>query len=628
MSDISAKIISIESADETFKKITPSIPQSKQAVTNERPSTTGLTFLIWIGALLWIAGVITTSYFTFGPWENLSTLTPLQWFDIAALVILPVLMLITLGLLAKRLIALSQHSHALIDAADALTRPDLLAGERAENLASTIRSQIIGVDSEFKTALDRLAGMENVLTGHTDALTSSHIAASRQTGEIAQRLSEEREGLKEISTSFDERMGALSRLLTEHSDRLSHATHIAEQKIQEARVSVEGAAAKINASSEIVRENALSATQTLGASHDSIIGLGNNIKTQSAIMDEISARHTAELGILIERMESEQMRMNETLQARLDSMRDMSLSAKLSADSLTEASNAGRDTISALGKAATLADEAVKQRFSEMEDMVRFSNNKAESITDRAAKRVRDSLTLTRLEISRIEDDMRELEQRMTDNAGGFDRREPALDVTPKSNWRKSLLRFRPAEDEAIIDVEPETHIEEQTPATLVLTPPPSIPLSEQIAPLLEPEIETLEIPHPGTTQKTKQAKPVKITAPVEIPARRMEDNLTLETPEPAQFDLPSVEPLAAPIATPNLSASRIDPPQLRARKEKSGWLSGLFGGKNEGPKVKTSVLGWPQLCDDVDARLSAIGLAPNAVVEAGLHYRSGKCTR
>jgi hypothetical protein len=344
-------------------------------------------------------------------------------------------------------------------------------------------------------------------------------------------------------------------------------------------------------------------------------------------MDDINARHTAEMNTLIERLESEQLRMNETLQARLDSMRDMSLSAKLSADSLTSASDAGRNTIEALAEAATLADDAVKQRFTEMEEMVRFSNSKAESITDRAAKRVRDSLTLTRLEISRIEDDMRELEQRLGQNSGDFQRRDPVLDVTPKSNWRKSLLRFRPVGDEAIIDVEPEVAATPEaiknTPPALELTSPPDISLSERMDPLLEPEDTTLEIPHPGTTEKPPIKQPITLSAPVDIPARRaadiIDDNLALEIPEPLQMDLPSTEPLAAPIAQASLSASRIDAPQLRPRKAKSGWMRNFFGGgKEETPQGQAPVMGWPQLCEDVDTRLSAIGLAPNAVVEAG----------
>lgn len=578
-----------------------------------------VTIAAWVCALLWIIGTLLMAW-SWAPSGGFSGLPSPMLIAIAALAIIPAVLFLLLGMMAKWVLAAAARTSALIEASNALTRPDDAVQGKVTTLAQGIRSQIIGVDSELKAAMDRLAGMENVLRGHTDALAGSHLASTRQTGEIAQRLSEEREGLKAISSSFDERMGALSRLLTEHSDRLAHATQVAEQKIQEARVSVEGAAAKINASSEIVRDNALAATDSLSAGETKIAALGDAIQTQADALDAINARHAADMADLVSRLEDEQARMRETMDARLESMRDMSLSAKLSADSLNDAGEAGKRTIEALAGAASLADNAVRERFKEMEDMVSFSEEKADSITGRASQRVRDSLSLTRLEISRIEDDMRDLEQRLTQRNDDFERRETAVDVTPKPAWRKSLLRFRPADTEEAPAAKAQT---EDAPEALKLTAP-----EPEIKPAPKPEdTAALEIPRVSDNAPTAPAaKAVQISEPAPditpdlIPEPITDfipdETLQIETP-PADHVLPIDLP-----DTPSLSASRIDPPQLRARKEKSGWsLRSLFGGQSqtETPQpVEDDFADWPAQCKDMVASLTDLGLAPGAVVEAG----------
>ena len=616
MSDISNKIMSIEtvSAPEV-KSAVPSYAPIKQTepvkdieVSDSASATT--TIIAWLCAVLWVIGIAIAAWLWAGAGNILSQPEPVMA-GLIALALVPAVLFILLGVMAKRVLSAAARSDALIAATNTLTRPDVAAQQRVTSLAQGIRSQIIGVDSELKAALNRLAGMENVLRGHTEALQGSHIAATRQTGDIAARLSEEREGLKEISSNFDERMGALSRLLTEHSDRLAQATQVAEQKIQEARVSVEGAAAKINASSEVVRENALAATESLQAGETKISSLGSLIKAQAVSLDEINGKHATDMAELVSRLEEEQARMRETMDARLQSMRDMSLSAKLSADSLNEAGEAGRKTIEALAESASIADNAVRERFKEMEEMVDFSANKAESITDRAAQRVRDSLSLTRLEISRIEDDMRGLEQRLSDRSDDFERRETAVDVTPKPKRKRSLLRFRPADNE-----EPE--------ALSLTSPTPDAPASPP-QPAQTAAQQPLEIPRPqDRPARVKAVEPVSASLPESSPAKTVAmpdetqiaaDSLHIHSPpDPAlPIDMPEV---------PTLSAARIAPPRLRPRREKSGWsLKSLFGSgsETETPQaIQDDFADWDKQCDEMTSLMSAQGLSPAAVVEAG----------
>ena len=138
------------------------------------------------------------------------------------------------------------------------------------------------------------------------------------------------------------------------------------------------------------------------------------IRERSSELDEVYRKHAQDLTSMIAQLRDEQQNLSISLDERLAKMRDMSLAAKVSAESLTDASEAGRQTVEALASATRITDTAVKQRFSEMEEMVKYSSDKAENISDQAARRVQDSLVQTRKEIARIEDDMLAMQSRLS----------------------------------------------------------------------------------------------------------------------------------------------------------------------------------------------------------------------
>lgn len=617
VSDITAKIISIDPADEVdvIKKPVTEISASEQILDANLPASGWIWGFTIIASLLWLGVITMAAWMTFGSFTALSSLSALQWAGLAAITIMPIALIVIMGFALRRLTTIAAQSMRLTRAADVISRPDAALEARAKSLAGAVRSQVLAVNSGLETSLERLAGMETVLRGHVDALANSHIAATRQTGEITSRLSEERDGLRSVSESFDERMNALSRMMSEHSERLSQSTHIAEQKIQEARVSVEGAAAKINASSEIVRENALAASEKLQASQSNIAKLGEDIQSQSSQLDELNTRHAEDMGALILQLRDEQEQMNAMIEARLDKMRDMSLSAKLSAQSLTEASDAGRQTIEALAQSASLADSAVKARFVEMEDMVRYSNSRAESISDRAAKRVRDSLALTRMEIGRIEEDMRELESRITEGSLNIDRRgSEARDVTPKPKWRKSLLKFRPLNDDE--PSEPQTEPRDDAAESIHITP-----VIEPVVPIIEPSADdTTQIP--ALSFGKSHADLAKDTqAPLDY-TLDADPKIEMDIPDP-NADIDSVAESLTLDKQP-LSLSRPASPVLRQRKKaKGGWRwRDLLGSINKGDMAPApGSTDKPKLAltdEAIIESLSTIGLSPMAVVDEG----------
>ncbi len=363
-----------------------------------------LIWLIIVSALLF--GVLDI----INAWQAYS---PLQWASIAALVLGPILLIIVTAYGLKQLAKLSRQAHMLNRAAAALTTPDKTVIGKSKIMAEAIAAQIDHVDTKLDTSLARLGTMDKAVQIQANTLQAANEDVRETVGAINDSVQVQKQTLLDMTETLDLSMVNLSNTLIMHTDNLAKAVQIAEQKIKEARISVEGATAKINSASDIVRSNTVQAASTLSASHEDIKSLGDIIRQRSEELDTVYKKHAGELTAMIEHLRDEQTSLGASMQERLTKMRDLSLSAQASAESLTEASRSGKETIEALAESASLADSAVKARFAEMRDMVQYSTEHAQSISDMAAQRVQDSLELTRKEITRIEREMAGLQSRI-----------------------------------------------------------------------------------------------------------------------------------------------------------------------------------------------------------------------
>lgn len=410
---------------------------------------TAVSIFFWI----LISTAIAYGFFDLGlTWNRL---TPMQMAGLALLVLAPALLIGVASYALAQLAKLSTQAHMLTTIASELSQPDKAAIRKTALMADAVKQEIDGIDTRIDTALDRLSKLETVLRTQTAALNASTLTTDTTAEKIATNLAAQRAGLETIATAFDTRLASMNTQITSHSNALTEATKMSEQKIEEARVSVEGAAAKINLASDVVRDNTLEATSTLTSSQMEIERMGEMITARAKELDEVYRKHAIELTALIEQLRDEQENLGVSLEARLAKMRDVSLSAQVSAESLTKASASGRETVVALADAARITDGALKQRFAEMEDMVKFSNERAESISEQAARRVQNSLSQTRKEITRIEHDMSLLQSRLQNPEHPIDT-PPALPLNtprPKTKSAREPLHIKPLVDEDLSSV-------------------------------------------------------------------------------------------------------------------------------------------------------------------------------
>jgi len=548
--------------------------------------STGWMKWVGIGAvILWLGASFAYIYGSFDLGRKLTDLTPIQIAGLVLAVLFPAILLALLFYTMRQLSRFSRQAHLLSRTANALTQPDDSTVSKTAIMARAIKTEVDSVDARIDQAIARMSTLESVIAEQTEGLNAATTSSAQTADDIASRLSTQRLALENIASTFDVRMATLSSALSDHSDKLAESTHQAEQKIQEARISVEGAAAKINSASEVVRGNTVEAASTLMQSHTEIEDLAARIRSRSVELDEIYRKHAQELTVMIEQLRDEQQNLGLSLEERLSKMRDMALSAKVSAESLNEASDAGRETVEALAEATRLTDTAVKQRFADMEEMVKFSGEKAESISDKATQRVQDSLAHTRKEIARIETDMAALQMRLA-QPQPLELEEPKQ---PKPK-RRGLLRFKPLEDDFPPVEPPRGNIQ-----SLAIDPPDIAAAPDATATLLEEtnaHLDTLDL-----TDDLVEAAIIPEGAP---------------------------ETLAEPTDTLRRAAPDDGPDDRRRKKDKSGWRwRDMLGGIDRSEETSAiDDLTKPTPRDISDSRmiasLTAIGLTPAAVVDDG----------
>ena len=364
-------------------------------------------------SLLWLVGTIVALSSIYSL-SVISSYSATQLGGVAFLVLFPILLMAVAYYAFRQLAGITSRAEKLEAAAESLMKVDETVVRRATEMSGVVKGEIDKLNSGIDTALTRVSTLESVLHEQTEKLGETSLSVEDKTQKITERLSTEREALWSISNSFDQQMKVLTESLDTHSENLATSTKTAEQKIQEARVSVENTASKINQTSDLIRNNTMEAASTLSGSQDEILRLSDQLKQRASELDEIYQKHGQDLNAMIAQLKNEQEALNHSLEERLSKMRDVALSAQVSAERLTEASEAGRQTVMSLSEASKLSESTIQKRFSDLEEMVELSNAKAETINEKAARRVQDSLSQTRKEISRIETDMMDLQTKLT----------------------------------------------------------------------------------------------------------------------------------------------------------------------------------------------------------------------
>lgn len=578
-------------------------------------------------SLIWLFGTL-IAFSSLYSFSDLSSYSAGQLGGVAFLFLFPIIMIGVAYYAFRQMARISSRAERLEFAADSLMRVDETVVRRATEMSGVVKGEIDKLNTGIDTALTRVSTLENVIHEQTEKLGETSLSVEDKTQKITERLSTEREALWSISNTFDEQMKVLTQSLDTHSENLAMSTKTAEQKIQEARVSVENTASKINQTSDLIRNNTMEAATTLSGSQGEILKLSDQLKQRATELDAIYQKHGADLNAMIAQLKNEQDALNASLEERLSKMRDVALSAQVSAERLTEASEVGRRTVMSLSEASELSENVIQKRFADLEEMVELSNAKAETINEKAARRVQDSLSQTRKEIARIETDMMDLQTKLT-VATQVDRsaevvidetaaqiEEPVqaeLEVPAKKSF--GGLNLRPIEDDKsaapiqISDPEPEPKQESRDASVSGLRPAPKEDslyvepegISEAVAAIdseltdnLELDVEEINVPRSAVVSDAENVSKSwwknLFGKPEDIPVRAEPVAPELEpAPEPAPAPEP-ISPVIPVVAAASAGAAALVSPIVKPESFPNAFV----------------------------AKLVSEGLSPNAIVDNG----------
>ena len=527
-------------------------------------------------AVIWIICVMALYFGFFGNvGEASGRLSAAQWISVLMLAFIPAVMIGVLAFALRQLSAMSSAATQLARAARTLAQPDDAVIGKAKLMSRAVSQELDTIKKSFDTTVGQVSLMEEVLSSEREKLDGTSEAVKKRFDQIGAKLTDQHKALEGIADIFDQRMTSLSAMLETHKTELQTNTESSEQKLQEARISLETAVSGMNETTEAIRANAIDATASLKVGHREIAELGDTLQDRSSRLVENYKTHSADLAAMMTELREEQDNLATSLDERLAKMRDMSLSAQVGAESLKSASDAGRQTVEALASAANLTDTAIKQRFAEMEDMVRYSNSKAESISDTASRRVQDSLAHTRKEISRIEADMAALHDRLQHP-------EDYAVAAPNPNVRKPIS-FTPIETE-VSHSEPEPEL--------------------RPAPVTSPVFSSQPAAEPIKDVSEESALDLVIETPDEA--------LDLQIPDP-NSDIQDMANQTIRSADPAARTGR----RKARRSSRWGWKDMLTGmNPEEQDTLPRQAL---DVSDDSIVRaLTGLGLSPSAIVDDG----------
>lgn len=594
-------------------KVSEPVPQfvTRAPLTDETeemaaPKFKGIMIAGIIASVIWVLGAIGFTAWGIGGVSAIAAMPSTKLLGLTALLLVPILLFILCAYALRELAKLTLHSQQLSNAAQAMMKPDETVIARSNIMSKAVQAQIEEVNLKVSQALNRMEMLDDMIKSQNSSLTQSTLAAEHTTDTIAATLTTQREALESVAETFETRMSSLSTMLDAHAENLSQSTQTAELKIHEARVSIEGAAEKINAASNVVRQNAVSAAETLSDSQKEITMLGNSVKARSDEMDNVYRKHVTDLTAMIDHLKKEQDEMGVILEERLGKMRDMSLSAKVGAQSLSEASDKGRETVEALADAARLTDTAVRARFAEMENMVKYSTARAESISDTAARQVQNSLSMTRKEIARIEADMMDLMDKLNESQHEQNIPKPVISDLDFTVPKTKRVKLRPLETD-FPSLEPRELQDEA-----VVSPKDSV-VPEPVEPESLFRLESVPNPPP--------------MAEAEDMATSIEEDtqLTLEPISETDLIAPDTDSDIKSYDPDIVRTVLQDSTEKSNKENKTRWRwRGLFGAPDKMTETKdlNSASLAPSLKqvndDDIITALSHMGLSPAAIVDDG----------
>jgi len=371
------------------------------------PSRTGngLVFMSVLVALVW-SGASSATFVapnTLAALFGMDVETFMRMVSGAATIALPAIALVTAGLVARAGIRAREDAAQLATAANAFLNPSPHAEAEARRLGVAVRGEIAALDRSLDGTLQRIAQLEQMLSGQGHGIDAAVASAVAATQDLGDRLEAERHQLTLLSQRLDEQARTLAGLATQQIQQMTETARRAELESRgvseqlDQRLQSFGASAallgqraqELEAAARRSAETTLTLDESIGRALDALANatrLADASRTSADESAAIASRAAEDLrrvtsdSLLEARRTAEQLR-NEAQAAGHEAHEGILR--------LQQAADAARHAAQAFSSASHTSAEEAERRISTMGENLFHASQKAEHTIDRRLEQLR-----------------------------------------------------------------------------------------------------------------------------------------------------------------------------------------------------------------------------------------------
>jgi hypothetical protein len=292
------------------------IPLEKPAAANSqvapapiprlRPSRFGIVALSAgaVMALFWIGVSAAFLWGYLGP-QGLVALDPARKALIAAAVLLPPFLFLSIAAALARSAAMGDATKVLLAASDRLFAADETTANNAARLARAVRRELDGLNTGLDVAFQRMRTLEAVLEKQISTLDDAGARAQVRGDTIAARLNQESTRIESLGDSLSDAAGRASESVAGRTAQLKAMMESAEGTLKMATQSLDVQAAGFRAAITAAAESPLEAAKSLEAQAARIEEVSDSAMSRAEFVLARQEKHRAQMGELVQKLKEE-----------------------------------------------------------------------------------------------------------------------------------------------------------------------------------------------------------------------------------------------------------------------------------------------------------------------------------
>lgn len=323
------------------------------AAGSEQPGRGILIASVVVGAA-WLATAVLAGLHFFGV-AYITAQPPLTLAMMAAIAILPALMVFLAGAAAREGVRARHEAKRLADAAADLINPSARAEMSARRLAVAVRGEISALDKALEQTIKKLHDVEASVSRQTHAVNAIATQAKAGAESMISGLEHERAELLRIAEDLNGQAALIGQAISRHTHAISESARIAEAEVRAADEVLESRISSFGAAAALISDRTHALTGAAAASADSALRLETALSaaletlTKATNLTE-TARQSAEAAT---------MAANSTAGAIRETTARAIEDAKRAADLIrSESANVERDAANALQRLRDAAENA------------------------------------------------------------------------------------------------------------------------------------------------------------------------------------------------------------------------------------------------------------------------------